>query len=338
MTSMNNDDVVSAWKALSGSYEKEGWRSIPIVKLENCTILAARKFPGNEEALLLGFTSAKLHHSNLLPQSKGFKIEKPSLTETGGGQKEWLSLVRQHQGNLGLFSQMSADIITTISSSRGQNGENLHQDFLKRVKTWQEFMRKSSTCLSPAEELGLMGELESIKLLLKNDIPSDLVIESWKGPIDGIQDFELGSGALEVKSTLSKEGFSAQILSLNQLDDSVVSPIFLCGWFFSLDPAGCTLPQTVEAIRNTFDKDASALEMFNSVLLRAGYFDSHAKDYSRSFCCENYQIWLVNELFPRLVPSNVPVNVRQARYEIDLSGLDNNLVSVEQMLKGVEVL
>ena len=338
MTSLNNDDVLNAWKALSGSYEEEGWRSIPIVNLDNCTILAARKFPGNEEAILLGFTSARVQPTRLLPQSKGFKIEKSALPSNTNVDQEWLSLVRQPQGDLGLFSQMVSDIISTLSNSIDQNGERLYQLLLMRVKAWQEFMKKSQTCLSPAEELGLMGELEVINQLLGENLPPDLIVESWVGPVDGIQDFNLGSGALEVKSTLSKEGFSAQIMSLNQLDDSVISPIFLYGCIFTLDQDGKSLPQTIRQIRDRLEESGPALESFNSILYRAGYLDSHAKDYSRSFTCEIHQTWIVNEHFPRLVPSNVPLNIRQVRYEIDLSELDDNLVSVEQMLKSLEVL
>lgn len=338
MTSLNNDYVINAWKALSGSCEDEGWRSIPVSKMENCTILAARKFPGNEEAILLGFSTTKIQPSSLLPQSKGFKIEQPAFKKDLDTERQWLALVRQPQGNLGLFSQMAADIINTISSDPSQSSDKLYQYFILRVKAWQEFMKRSQAILSPAEELGLMGELEVIKLLLKEDLPASLVIESWVGPIDGIQDFYIGSGALEVKSTLSKEGFSAQILSLNQLDDSVVSPIYLCGAFFSLDPNGQSLPEIVEFIRDLLSIDPTTQELFNNILLRAGYFDSHAKEYSRSFVCETIQIWWVNESFPRLVPSNVPLNVRQVRYEIDLSGLEGNLVTVQQVLNSVEVL
>ena len=338
MTSLNNDDVISAWKALSGSFQDEGWRSIPIIKLENCTILAARKFPGNEEAILLNFNSVKVQPSNLLPQSKGFKIESTSLTLEKSDQQGSLSLVRQQRGDLGLFSQMASDVVSTLASSTDQNGETLYKLFLMRVIAWQEFMRKSQTSLSAAEELGLIGELEVIRLLLDKDLPPHLVIDSWKGPIDGIQDFELGSGALEVKSTLSKEGFSAQILSLNQLDDSVVSPIFLLGCLFTLDPNGLSLPQKVRIIRENLDDNRAALELFNNVLLRAGYLDSHAEDYSRSFASETIKIWIVDDLFPRLVPSNVPLGVRQVRYEIDLSGLDDHLVSIEKVLKSVEVI
>lgn len=338
MPSLNNDDVLSAWKALSGSYEDEGWRSIPIVNLDNCTILAARKFPGNEEAILLGFNSTRVQPTRLLLQSKGFKIEKSKFTPGTETEQDWLSIVRQPQGNLELFSQMVSDIISTLTDSVDQSGERLYQLLIMRVKAWQEFMRKSQTCLSSAEELGLMGELEVISNLLAENIPPDLIVESWVGPIDGIQDFNLGSGALEVKSTLSKEGFSAQIMSLNQLDDSVVSPIFLYGCTFTLDIDGQSLPQKVKKLRDQLEEHRSALELFNIILFRAGYLDSHEKDYSRSFTNEKNQIWIVNESFPRLVPSNVSNHIRQVRYEIDLSGLEDNLVSIDQMLTSLEVL
>ncbi|MEX3012361.1 PD-(D/E)XK motif protein [Acinetobacter baumannii] len=42
----------------------------------------------------------------------------------------------------------------------------------------------------------------------------------------------MGSGAIETKSTLSNQGFVAKINSLEQLDDSEKSPLFLNGYRF----------------------------------------------------------------------------------------------------------
>src|SRR5688572_29231179 len=46
------EELVAAWRALAGDQAAEGWRTIPIVPVGPCRLLAGRHFPGNEEALL----------------------------------------------------------------------------------------------------------------------------------------------------------------------------------------------------------------------------------------------------------------------------------------------
>jgi len=49
-------DLGATWKALTGSDgDKAGWKVISISQGEICLILAGKHFPGNEEAVLVGF-------------------------------------------------------------------------------------------------------------------------------------------------------------------------------------------------------------------------------------------------------------------------------------------
>lgn len=51
------DRLRAAWWALAGQSEDEGWRTIPIESSGARQLLAGRQFPGNEEAILVGFSS-----------------------------------------------------------------------------------------------------------------------------------------------------------------------------------------------------------------------------------------------------------------------------------------
>jgi hypothetical protein len=90
-------------------------------------------------------------------------------------------------------------------------------------------MRKGAQALSPESEIGLVGELTLLRVIIDAGVPPVTAIESWVGPFDGVQDFNLGTGSLEVKATLSMTGFPAKIGSLEQLDDFVRQPLFLPG-------------------------------------------------------------------------------------------------------------
>lgn len=321
------EEIAAAWRALSGDSEGEGWRSIGISSQGVGRLLAARHFPGNEEALLVGFETITLPQPSQLPQGKGFKVERTSLGEPNGAGK-WLALVRQPQGSLELFSRMVADIVATLASNASSDEIRLFQLFLGRIRAWQDFMTKGHEGLGPEAELGLVGELECLSVLLDAGLPMHLVLDGWMGPQDGLQDFELGSGAIEVKSTLAVDGFPATIMSLEQLDDAVRQPLFVCGCRFTVESAGQSLPQRVSILRERLSIDASASASFDNRLLHAGYLDVHAGHYSRSFLACSVSLWLVDEAFPRLIPGNVPAGVRRARYEIDLEVMQGRQVSI----------
>jgi len=47
---------------------------------------------------------------------------------------------------------------------------------------------------------------------------------------------------------------------------------------------------------------------------------------------------LVDENFPRLIPGNVPVGVRRARYEIDLDAVKDKQFSVGEVIEMIGVV
>ena len=153
------------------------------------------------------------------------------------------------------------------------------------------------------------------------------------GPLDGLKDFELGTGAIEIKSTLSSNGFIAKIGSLEQLDDSQISPLFINGYRFSINATGLTLVERINLLRDQLIDFPSELSRLNNLLLRVGYLETAAENYIRRFKTENSYFWLVDENFPRLVPGNIAVNIRQVKYEIDLTPLMNDSINLSIVLQ-----
>lgn len=323
----NSDEISTAWRALAGCSDENGWRSIPVLLNENCQLQAARHFPDNSEALLIGFRTVVLPWASKLPQAQGFKVERITI----GTSDRWLALVKYPQGSLELFSRMVADIADTLGNNSEVSEAHLYQLFIGRIHAWQEFMKKGHEALNSTSELSLVGELSVMDVLLDTGLPFHLIVDGWKGPIHGLQDFELGTGAIEVKSTLASSGFPASILSLEQLDDAVRHPLFVCGCRFSVAVGGSTLPQRVSALRERLSVDASALIRFNSALLYAGYLDSHSEYYVRNFLNTGVIFLVVDATFPRLVPGNIPFGIRQVRYEIDLDSLIEHQVTVSEI-------
>lgn len=319
MAQLINDDVSAAWRALSGDDPAEGWRMIAVSGLDGAALLAGRQFPGNAEALLVGFQSVAIPPPASLPAGAGFRTERVSTGRPGN----WLALVRQPQGSLEMFARMVTDVVETLTTRERLSEQVMFDLFTGRVRAWQQFMSKVRGALSPEAELGLAGELECACTLIDAGMGPYSVMEGWKGPLDGLQDFELGSGAVEVKSTMSPAGFPATVHSLGQLDDAVLRPLFVYGCRFALGREGSTLPERVEQMRIRCADDTAARALFETALLHAGYLDAHAGFYTRRLVLLGGRFILVDDVFPRLTMGTVPAGIRHARYEVDLDGVQS---------------
>jgi hypothetical protein len=262
-----------------------------------------------------------------LPQGHGFHVSRTQIDDTPSTDS-WIALCRQSAGRLDLFAMMAVDIVATLAGLSGGD-VRIVPAFLGRIKAWQEFMRTGASGLLGAEaETGLFGELEFMRGLIDSGLPGSVAVEAWRGPLGGVHDFVFGPGAIEVKSTVMQNCFLATIGSLEQLDDSLVQPLFLAGMRLTLDQNGRTLPAIVSLIRQSLIADPTILARFDSCLLHSGYLDSMAGNYSRSFRLLETRIHSVNDVFPRLTRANVALAVRSACYDIDLDLA--NLVTVSQ--------
>lgn len=324
------DDISLAWGSLATANESSGWRTIHIASVGPCAIAAGVLFPGKEEALLTHFSSSLVAPSDKLPESQGFSVTRVEPNNDG---RAWLALTRKPTGSVELFVSMVTDVMRAMRAEPHAEEAGLLRIFLGRIRAWQEFMRKGVQSLSPEAEIGLVGELCILQSIIDSGIPAAIALENWVGPFDGIQDFIIGSGAIEVKSTLSPLGFPAKIGSLEQLDTSTRQPLYLSGVRLQQVAHGQSLPEFVEAFRKMIQGDAEAERLFSDRLLAAGYFDVHADQFARRFDLAGVCNLEVDENFPRLTSGNVPVGVRRAMYEIDLDKVSGENHPMEQVLK-----
>lgn len=330
------EEFIAAWDALSGKEGSSGgWRGISVAPAGPCEILAARKFPGNEEALLIRFPTARLTSSELLPEGKGFEVVR---ADPSGDGKTWIALSRKESGSPELFAEMVGDVAGAMDSEVAWGEERVLKTMLRRVRMWQQFMSRSSQPLGPEAELGLAGELTFMASLLDAGISTETVIEGWVGPEDAPQDFILGDGAIEVKATLSTAGFPAKIGSLEQLDDAVISPLFLAAFRFTREEGGLSLPEIVSDLEHRLGGEPGAVAFLRERLLTAGYVKSHDLAYTRRFDIKEVRIYKIVEGFPRLTLGSMPDGVHRAVYEIDLDRAKSFLADFHMALQSLGVL
>lgn len=332
------ESLRQAWRALSCKGGGEGWRTIPIQLEAPCRLLAGRHCPGDEEAIIVGFSGVRLPPDSHLPQGHGFGVAKPSV-EALGTSHAWLALSRKAAGGIDLFAMMAGDVVRLLEGCADAGEERLFQLFLSRIRAWQDFMERGrDSVLSQEAEVGLFGEMVILKSLLDVGVPTNFALDAWQGPLDGLQDFLVGTGAIEVKTTLSANGFPATVNSLEQLDETLRQPLYVAGVRLVLGGDGSTLPEFTDLIRELLKDRPTALGMFESRLVQAGYLRALADKYVRRFTHSGTAVLPVEGDFPRLTRMNVGPGVRKVRYEVDLdlSGLvDVGLVHALEKLGGI---
>lgn len=314
----NTSTLRTAWRALDGGTGEGGWRTIPLEMKGNCRILAGRHFPGNEEAILVGFHSVSVPQDKNLPQGHGFRVNRLERNIMADGQV-WVSLARLAAGSLDMFALMAEDILNFLNSRPTEREDSIFHAFLCRIRAWQNFMdREGAGILGAEAETGLFGELIILDKLISSGMPLIDAVNAWHGPIDGVQDFLIGTGAIEVKTTASQGSFPAKISSLEQLDNSLVQPLFLAGVRVALHDSGMTLPVFGQAVRSKFTTESAARSIYENRLIQAGLLEANADKYPRCFVHSNTVTFCVNNEFPSLTAGKVGIEIRKVRYELDL--------------------
>ena len=312
------DSLRAAWRALASKRQDEGWRTIPITVRAPCTLFAGRRMPGGEEAMLIGFRTIRKVPDSHLPQGRGFEVFRLQADPTGDG-RTMLALTRASIGSPELFAMMAEDLVDLLDRCATSEEEEVFQRFLARIRAWQDFMdRRKEGVLSAEAEQGLFGELVMLERMMDAGVPARDILDAWQGPLDGLQDFILGTGGIEVKTTLSAVGFLAMVSSLEQLDEDLRQPIFLAAVRLALHPSGTTLVEMSDAIRTRLGDNQAALEIFETRLMQAGLLRTAAGRYTRRFLHASSAILALQEDFPRLTRANVHPVIREAWYEIDL--------------------
>lgn len=324
------DEFILAWNALSDTSGIQGWRGIPVFLAGPCSVMAGRKFPDNLEAFLAGFVNTGLPFPRNLPEGIGFSVSQAVIPDD---DRIWIALTRKQSGDLQMFVEMVGDVAGAMDAVSSCGEKRILDEFLGRIKAWQEFMRRDQQALGTEAEIGLVGELILLLKLFSEGISPHYGVESWKGPLDGVQDFLLGSGAIEVKTTLSSQGFLARIGSLDQLDDSILRPIFICGVRLSLGESGQSLNELIAKVKELLTGNGSAERLFSGRLLAAGYFEFHSTQYVRRFLLSEIRFLEVERDFPRIFSGNVPHGIRRVTYEIDLDLVPGGVISLNEALK-----
>lgn len=180
--------------------------------------------------------------------------------------------------------------------------------------------------LSPEREIGLFGELVTLRSLISYPGSEDAV-GGWLGPVAEEHDFSLREIDLEVKTTLSEKR-EHWISSLTQLVPTVGKPLWLVSHqLTAAGPGqGKTLAELIAEVRSALND--TALADFDRRLTATGWRGPPAQDMGRRFRSRTSPVlYLVDRTFPCLTPASLVDAgahlsfITEVRYRLDLSAV-----------------
>lgn len=327
------EQIRIGWRALNGFQTERELQTISVVTNYTIKIRAGLIVENGLEIVLFHFNISSWPSPNSLPYGKGFDL---GLYDIDG--KKYLGLSRGNHGALELFEAMLSNVIDYALDGESVPHKVFFRRFLDRVRDWQVFMSRGRSYLSQQDEIGLVGELLLLRTLLDSNLPSESIIDWWKGPLHGTHDFHVNGGAIEVKTTTSRDDFVIEVFDMVQLDPSSVCKLYLFGVALTLGEEGDSLPDIVKSLRVSLEDSQSGLQLFDKCLNYAGYRDEHADNYSSKYLLSRLIGFEVTEQFPSLKRSSIPVEVFDVKYRLDLDALSLPSVTLSESLNNLGVI
>ena len=231
-----------------------------------------------------------------------------------------------------IFSLFIENIVEEISKSVTENEALIETSNV--VLKWKKLFDKINfQGLTLEKQKGLIGELLLFNSLLDEDYSIDKMLESWTGPDYDDKDFLFGSIGIEVKLTSSKVP-KVKISSERQLDSENLTRLYLVLYVVEeVKDKGFSLNSIIEQIRVKINNNQNALKYFNERLLLVGYFDEDFENYKRQYAFRKRNFYEVSRDFPKLVASDLPIGLFDTKYNIELSAIEQFLVSNESILE-----
>lgn len=221
-----------------------------------------------------------------------------------------------------VFIAMSSDIIEY--SSGGQTPDESLKKVLTRYAAWLKLLdHKRSSEMSVEAQKGLLAELLFLKSVIeKGTNPSDAV-SGWVGPDGSDQDFVYDNGWHEIKAT-GASSVRVTISSVEQLDNIAMAGELVVYRIDKCAPAHIGAISLYSIVHALFEMMQIYVDTLNEFVLKlgaVGYIDSTEYD-KQHFCVSSRQSYAVDDTFPKIIRSGLPIEIANAEYQLDLPSLN----------------
>jgi len=319
---MDRHDLEGVWTVLT--------TTLPIVGIA----VASTGFEVSAGYLLAGVDAAGRRHLliPLMPgeaaktDTKGQAVHLFRVTHEGA---HYLTVSCQHPELYPVFTQFCRELGETV-----QGAASPAREASEAFDRWRAlFSNATSQVLGDEALVGLLGELLAVEDLLAFGASGRL--DFWVGPLKAIHDLRTPSHAIEVKSTLTRDGRLVGISSVDQLQEPPNCDLILRHSRLERDPSGSDLVDVIDRILGRGghrDAIATRLRPYGISL------DDLEAYRPRKFRTVETKFYRVMSLaFPRIVresfvAGDMPPGILRMNYTIDLTNEPPFPLSAEEAL------
>lgn len=305
---MTSVELKQKWSGLSENTVTTGFRSLRISSECICELYLGVSKVGRR-CLILALPADK----NL--DFKG--IQKENLSIEYFSEKNLIVLQLTDNEFNDLFDDLILSLYHGIKCTSEVDEYSNH--FIETFYRWSEFFEdKKSDLLSEDAIKGLIGELLVLRFLITEKGKSEInfLLNSWKGPFDRGNDFELENKNLEVK-TKSPSGTDVSISSEYQLEVPPGKGLELHVLSLQSDfSAGIHIRDLILEIKKLIYESSGDNTIFWKALSQKNITAKSMGNYDRyRFKPINWVSYdCTDDNFPKLCKSNIPLEVSGLRY------------------------
>ncbi|PTX92317.1 PD-(D/E)XK motif protein [Opitutus sp. ER46] len=304
------------------------WKQLAKADAEGASVVGLRLLPSSKLNVFAALDRSSAHRflllkanlkhertSQQLPSGRGFAVRFVKNSADSEGH-HCLQFELTDSAHAEIFDVVANDMLDHIGQCH--DVESAFSAFLQRIAEWQTFLNQlPSSGLGDGAQQGLFAELWFLQEKLLSRVAPLRAIASWAGPKRLAKDFQFPGIAIEVKTTTAKQHSTFAVSNEMQLDASGVGRLFVYGLLMErLVAGGTSLPEIVESVRATIQREPDAYARFSELLLLAGYVDSEAGKYSTRYAVRSQDFFEVRDEFPRIVGADIRKGVGDVKYSI----------------------
>ena len=319
--------------------DEANWARIGTVRITGDGLIARYGDRDRTDLLFIAIDGANVRHLLLRlnpeekslqdTESRGLVVETRELSLPDLATTRYIDVACTDPGGHGALNLIGDDIVDGLVG-----GKSAPADVVRRVlRKWRRFWKRQVfELLTREQQLGLFAELWFLgKWLLPATGPD--AVQAWQGPKRSRHDFEWSTRSSEVKASTVTRAPVFEITSIEQLEPPDEGDLFLFGARLRVEQGGKdSLPAMVSEVAQHMEGDPGAFDLFQELLLEAGYSHEHAEEYATTkIRFVSSALYAVTDGFPRVVRADLPehssASIEQVKYTVNLSGHTDRVVA-----------
>lgn len=228
-----------------------------------------------------------------------------------------LFLILNQDSDWQLFYSLCKDLITTCEIYKIEDEMVIAVE--TRLRRWQSFLMQNLDIEIPVQiQMGLFTELAFLKDVSIPSIGAKAAITAWVGPDFAKQDFSLTDKTFEIKSYITSKGSKILISSSHQLL-SESKALYIIAYGLTKNEDGKTIADIASDINELINIESQETIIdFEQKLIAYGYMPGINYKSLYKFNIDHVQAYTINDDFPKILPLQLPHQIVELKYTIDL--------------------